>query len=281
MTGCSMFEGFSDKRVATSRGQIALYQGGSGPPVLLLHGFPETRVAWHRVAPSLACRFTIVAADLPGYGDSAGPAATDDHAAPSKRAFAMTLFEAMRQLGFERFAVIGHDRGARVAYRLAIDAPGSVAALGVLDVVPSLDMATALTHDLAVEMANWFFLSQRSATAERLITCAGADYLDAILAAWAGRGDAITPEARREYARCFVRPEAGAVVGVRPDRALLRAAHRVAPLGRVRSRLGTRVRSFSDGRGARGGDRSPVRVPRLVPQDPLRPAASVSGLLFP
>ena len=232
-----MFEGFSDKRVATSRGQIALYQGGSGPPVLLLHGFPETRVAWYRVAPSLACRFTIVAADLPGYGDSAGPAATDDHAAHSKRAFAMTLFEAMRQLGFERFAVIGHDRGARVAYRLAIDAPGSVAALGVLDVVPSLDMATALTHDLAVEMANWFFLSQRSATAERLITCAGADYLDAILAAWAGRGDAITPEARREYARCFVRPEviaafceeyrAGATIDLEHERADRARGHRI------------------------------------------------------
>src|SRR5437762_9713525 len=182
-----MFEGFSDKRVTTSRGQIALYQRGSGPPVLLLHGFPETRVAWHLVAPSLSRRFTIVAADLPGYGDSTSPAAAIDHAAHSKRAFAATLREAMRQLGFEQFAVIGHDRGARVAYRLALDAPESVTALGVLDVVPSLEMATALTHDLAVEMANWFFLSQRGAVAERLIARAGADFVEAILATWAGR----------------------------------------------------------------------------------------------
>lgn len=232
------FAGFSDERVATDYAHIALYQAGSGAPVVLLHGFPETRVAWHRVAPRLAHQFTVVVPDLPGYGDSAGPVATEDHAAHSKRAFSTILRQVMSRLGFDRFAVVGHDRGARVAYRLALDAGEAVTALGVLDVVPSLEIADGLTHDLAVEMANWFFLSQPGPAAERLITRAGSEYLDAILTAWSADQGAITPEVRSEYARCFARPSvvraccedyrAGATVDLdheRADRATGRRIH--------------------------------------------------------
>src|ERR1051325_3767498 len=102
----SMFEGFSDERITTDQARVAVYRAGHGAPVLLLHGFPETRAAWHRVAPLLARRFTVVVADLPGYGDSVGPALTEDHTAHSKRAFAATLRQTMRQLGFARFAVV-------------------------------------------------------------------------------------------------------------------------------------------------------------------------------
>src|SRR2546423_5026071 len=118
-----MFEGFAEFDVPTSGTTIHGRRGGDGPPVLLLHGMPETHLMWHRVAPRLAERFTVVAADLPGFGGSGCPPSALDHAPYSMREIARTQVEAMRSLGHDRFAVVGHDRGARCAYRLALDHP--------------------------------------------------------------------------------------------------------------------------------------------------------------
>ena len=132
-----MFDGFETKTVKTSGAAIHLAMGGRGPPVLLLHGYPQTHAMWHKVAPGLAKRFTIVAADLRGYGDSAKPPGGDDHAGYSKRAMAGDQVEVMASLGFERFTVVGHDRGGRVGHRMALDHPDRVARLAVLDIVPT------------------------------------------------------------------------------------------------------------------------------------------------
>src|ERR671930_1467615 len=129
-----MFEGFKLETIDTGEATIRVRHGGSGPPLLLLHGHPQTHVMWHRVAPRLAEEFTVVAADLRGYGDSSKPPHTDDHAPYSKRAMARDQVEVMRQLGFERFFVVGHDRGGRCAYRMALDHPGVVQKLAVLDI---------------------------------------------------------------------------------------------------------------------------------------------------
>src|SRR5690242_12049218 len=123
----SLFEAFSARRLSVQGGEIAAWVCGDGPPLLLLHGYPQTHAMWHLVAPELARDFTVVCPDLPGYGDSSKPPSTPGHEPYSKRAVAGQLVEAMRQLGFERFALAGHDRGARVAYRLALDHPDAVA----------------------------------------------------------------------------------------------------------------------------------------------------------
>src|SRR5262245_33610369 len=135
----SMFEGFELTTIDTGEAQIRVRHGGSGPPLLLLHGNPQTHVMWHKVAPRLAREFTVVATDLRGYGDSSKPPHADDHAPYSKRALARDQVEVMRQLGFDTFFLAGHDRGARVAYRLAIDHPERVRRLAVLDVVPTIE----------------------------------------------------------------------------------------------------------------------------------------------
>src|SRR3990172_6505353 len=132
-----MFEGFERKRIETSGATINLVVGGSGGPVLLLHGYPQTHAMWHRVAPQLARDFTVVAPDLRGYGDSSKPDGGPDHARYSKRTMAQDQVEVMRSLGFARFAVVGHDRGARVAYRMAFDRPEGGSKLAVLDIIPT------------------------------------------------------------------------------------------------------------------------------------------------
>jgi haloacetate dehalogenase len=132
-----MFEGFSVHELATERGAIHARVGGSGPPLLLLHGYPESHLMWHSAAPLLAERFTVVATDLAGYGDSFRPPPAADHAPHSKRAMALDQAQAMAALGYKRFAVAGHDRGGRVAYRMALDRPDRVTALAVLDIVPT------------------------------------------------------------------------------------------------------------------------------------------------
>src|SRR5918911_3741301 len=134
-----MFEGFSQADISTGEAVIRVRHGGSGRPLLLLHGHPQTHVMWHRVAPLLARDFTVVAADLRGYGMSSKPQTAPDHAPYSKRAMARDQVEVMRQLGFEQFAVAGHDRGGRCAYRLAPDHPQRVLKLAVLDIIPTLE----------------------------------------------------------------------------------------------------------------------------------------------
>ncbi len=132
-----MFEGFELTMIDTGAAVIRVRHGGSGPPLLLLHGHPQTHLIWHRVAPRLARDFTVVAADLRGYGDSSKPPTTTDHAPYSKRAMAEDQIAVMRQLGFDRFGVAGHDRGGRCAYRMALDHPECVGKLAVLDIVPT------------------------------------------------------------------------------------------------------------------------------------------------
>jgi haloacetate dehalogenase len=143
--------------------------GGSGPPLLLLHGYPQTHLMWNAAAPLLADRFTVVATDLAGYGDSLRPAPTTDHAPHSKRAMAIDQIQAMQALGYERFVVAGHDRGGRVAYRMALDHPDRVTALAVLDIVPTAEVWARADDRLALVYWHWGFLAQPAPLPERLI----------------------------------------------------------------------------------------------------------------
>jgi haloacetate dehalogenase len=164
-----MFEGFATHKLETGRGPIHARVGGSGPPLLLLHGYPETHLMWHAAAPLLAERFTVVATDLSGYGESLRPVPAADHAPHSKRALALDQIEAMASLGHERFAVAGHDRGGRVAYRMALDHPDRVSALAVLDIVPTAEVWARADDRLALVYWHWGFLAQPAPLPERLI----------------------------------------------------------------------------------------------------------------
>ena len=144
--GLPMFAGFRLDRIDVAEATINVRIGGNGPPVLLLHGYPQTHVMWHRVAPQLAGNFTVICADLRGYGDSSKPPSAPDHAPYSKRVMARDMVEVMHALNFERFHVVGHDRGGRVAYRMALDHPERVASVSVLDIVPTGEMFSAGRH---------------------------------------------------------------------------------------------------------------------------------------
>jgi len=167
-----VFEGFADHVLPTRRGVIHARVGGSGPPVLLLHGYPQTHLMWHAVAGPLAERFTVVAADLPGYGASFRPTPAPDHEPHSKRALARDLVEVMTLLGHDRFAVAGHDRGGRVAYRMALDHPDRIVAAAVLDVVPTGEVWARADALFALVYWHWAFLAQPAPLPEHLI---GAD----------------------------------------------------------------------------------------------------------
>ncbi|HEY3728727.1 MAG TPA: alpha/beta hydrolase [Solirubrobacteraceae bacterium] len=164
-----MFEGFETRELDTERGSIHARVGGSGPPLLLLHGYPETHLMWHSAAPLLAERFTVVATDLSGYGDSLKPVAAGDHGPHSKRALAADQVQAMASLGHQRFAVAGHDRGGRVAYRMALDHPGRVSALAVLDIVPTAEVWALADGRLSLVYWHWGFLAQPAPLPERMI----------------------------------------------------------------------------------------------------------------
>ncbi|MEM8534769.1 MAG: alpha/beta hydrolase [Chloroflexota bacterium] len=201
-----MFVGFTNTQITTSSATINLVYGGSGPPVLLLHGYPQTHVMWHRVALRLAEHFTVVAADLRGYGDSSKPHGGDGHVNYSKRAMAQDQAEVMQELGFKRFAVVGHDRGARVSHRLALDYPDRVQRLVVLDIVPTYHIYTNVNRDLAASYYHWFFLIQPYDLPERLIGADPIYYLRKKMGMWLGI-DFIAPEALAEYERCFNNPD--------------------------------------------------------------------------
>jgi haloacetate dehalogenase len=164
-----VFEGFVTHELETGRGTVHARVGGSGPPLLLLHGYPQTHLMWHAAAPLLSERFTVVAADLSGYGGSLRPSPAADHAPHSKRAVARDQLQAMASLGFDRFAVAGHDRGGRVAYRMALDHPERVSALAVLDIVPTAEVWARADARLAVAYWHWGFLAQPPPLPERLI----------------------------------------------------------------------------------------------------------------
>ena len=164
-----LFDGFSVTDVATPRGAVHARVGGAGPPLLLLHGWPETHLMWHAAAPRLAEAFTLVVADLPGYGDSFAPPVAPDHAPHSKRALAADLVAAMAGLGYPAFAVAGHDRGGRVAYRMALDHPGVVTRLAVLDIVPTGEIWSRADATFALGYWHWPFLAQPAPLPERMI----------------------------------------------------------------------------------------------------------------
>jgi haloacetate dehalogenase len=164
-----VFEGFETLDLATDRGSIHARVGGSGPPLLLLHGYPQTHLMWHAAAALLAQHFTVVATDLSGYGQSLRPPPAGDHLPHSKRALAIDQVQAMQSLGHGRFAVAGHDRGARVAYRMALDHPQRVSALVVLDIVPTAEVWSRADDRLALAYWHWGFLAQPAPLPERLI----------------------------------------------------------------------------------------------------------------
>ncbi len=209
------FDGFESAVHAVGTSEVFARIGGKvdGPPVLLLHGYPETHAMWHRVAQRLAPTHRLVIPDLRGYGDSMKPppAATPelDHAQHSKRAMAEDVVGLMRSLGHHRFAVVGHDRGARVAQRLALDHPEQVSKLAVIDIVPTLDMYELTDMRFASYYYHWFFLIQPSPLPERMIGGDPSFYLRWTLGGWGANGlDAIEPEALAHYERCFSRADA-------------------------------------------------------------------------
>lgn len=179
-----LFPGFGSEWIDTSSGRIFARVGGDGPPLLLLHGFPQTHVMWHRVAPRLAERFKLIVADLPGYGWSDMPESDDDHTPYTKRAMARQLIEAMEQLGHAQFALAGHDRGARVGYRLALDHPGRLSKLAVLDILPTLDYWARMDRAYALKIYHWGFLAQPAPLPETLIGGSPDFYLKHTLASW-------------------------------------------------------------------------------------------------
>ncbi len=196
-----MFEGFERVRVETEGATIHVVVGGEGPPVLLLHGSPQTLAMWHLVAPRLAQDFTVIATDLRGYGDSSKPETTPDHAPYSKRTMAEDQIAVMRHFGFERFALCGHDRGGRVGYRMALDHPVVVTKLAVLDIVPTWEAFSRADMSFGLSYWHWFFLAQPFDLPERLLA------VEPEKALFRGGSEAIRPEALAEYVRCLRNPE--------------------------------------------------------------------------
>lgn len=212
----ALFPGFAHRSLPTDGGvEISFSTGGSGPPLLLLHGHPETRAIWHRVAPVLAQHFTLVLPDLRGYGDSSKPAGDDDHGNYAKRVMARDMLVLMGLLGFERFDVLAHDRGARVAHRLAMDRPAAVHRLAILDIAPTLTMYEQTGEAFARAYWHWFFLIQPAPLPERLIEADPAAYVTDLMG---GRSAGLTPFdpiALAEYQRCLALP--GAAHGLCED----------------------------------------------------------------
>ncbi len=195
-----MFDGFDEFDITVTGTTIHGLRGGSGPPLLLLHGIPETHLMWHRVAPALVDRFTVVATDLRGYGDSGKPASTDDHRPYAMREIARDQVEVMAALGHERFGVAGHDRGARCGYRMALDHPGAVERLAVLDIVPTGDAFRHADKDFSLGFWIWSFLAAPYPVPETLIERSPATIVDYMLDNWSAPGsDAFPSQVRREY----------------------------------------------------------------------------------
>jgi haloacetate dehalogenase len=203
-----MFEGFKKMEIKANGVLINLVHGGSGEPLLLLHGYPQTHVMWHKVAPSLAEHHTVVAPDLRGYGDSEKlPSPDGDLSVYCKRTTAQDQVEVMAELGFDSFHVIGHDRGVRVGHRMALDHAERVRTLTSLDVVPSQAAFDNMDSQLAFAWFHWHLMRQPSPLPETMITNSAKVYLDFLLERWTAIDGAITEEAYAEYWRCFSDPE--------------------------------------------------------------------------
>src|SRR3954453_2974360 len=196
----TLYPDFRAMTVEASGATIHLETGGHGPPLLLLHGHPQTHAMWHKVAPLLARDFTVVAPDLTGYGDSSKPPTTPDHEPYSKRAMARDQIAVMRHLGFEEFAVAGHDRGGRVAYRMALDHPERVTKLAVLDIIPTGEAYRRADMAFGLGYWHWFFLAQPAPLPENLIGGNPENYY------FRGDRSSFAPEALADYLRCTSDP---------------------------------------------------------------------------
>lgn len=201
-----MFRGFERRRIDTGEVTINTVIGGNGPPLLLLHGYPQTHAMWRKVAPRLAEQFTVVAADLRGYGDSDKPPGDPEHAIYSKRRMAADQVAVMRSLGYERFRVAGHDRGGRVTHRMCLDHPERVEQAAVLDIVPTHTIFATLNTAVAFGYYHWLFLSQPFDLPERLIGGDPDYYLQRKLGHWSAGMDGFDDDAMAEYHRCFTDP---------------------------------------------------------------------------
>ena len=201
-----MFERFDTRDVAVNGTVIRCRVGGSGPALLLLHGHPQSHVMWHRVAPTLAEKFSVVCADLRGYGDSARPGASPHHAAYSKRTMAQDMADLMTSLGHQQFRLAAHDRGARVAHRLLLDHPDRVQRAMLLDIAPTLAMYEQTSEAFAKAYWHWFFLIQPAPLPERLIDADPAAYIRDVMGRRHAGLAAFAPEALQEYLRCIAIP---------------------------------------------------------------------------
>lgn len=198
-----LFPEFEQTEVRTSGATIPILHKGDGPPVLLLHGYPETHVTWHKVAPKLAEQFSVYVPDLRGYGDSSRPTDGDRHINYSFRAMALDQVETMRHFGHERFLVGAHDRGARVAHRLCLDFPKSVKKVCLMDIAPTLTMFQQTNQEFATKYMWWFFLIQAAPLPEHFIGLDPRYYLEKVLSGLNKTPGSLTPEAVSEYHRCF------------------------------------------------------------------------------
>jgi haloacetate dehalogenase len=204
----SDFAGFSAEEFALGEATIHARVGGSGPPLLLLHGYPQSHLMWARVAPALAERFAVVVPDLRGYGRSSAPPSHNGERY-SKRVMAKDMVALMSALGHESFALAGHDRGGRVAYRLALDHPDRVTKIAVLDIVPTAEMWAGMNAARAMSVYHWMFLAQQEPFPETLIAASAQAYLDHTLASWTGDGSlkGFAPKALEAYRAAFRDPE--------------------------------------------------------------------------
>lgn len=201
-------DGFERLQITANGIGINLEQGGEGPPLLLLHGYPQTHLIWHQVAPRLAQHFRVICPDLRGYGDSEKPASDPEHAAYSKRVMAQDMVDLMKELGFEQFSVTGHDRGARVAHRMALDHPATVQKLCVMDIAPTFHMFNHTDQAFASGYYHWFFLIQPDGLPEKMIGDDPGWYLKEKLKRWGGKNAIFDPVVVDEYVRCFSDPAA-------------------------------------------------------------------------
>lgn len=204
-----LFPGFETRTFTTSGAEIFARIGGSGPPLLLLHGYPQSHACWHKIAPGLAEAFTLVLPDLRGYGASSCPPPDQDHHVYAKRAMAQDMVEVMAALGFERFHLVGHDRGGRVAYRLALDHGERVERLAVLDIVPTAEVWSGFDAEDARGKFHWTFLAQAAPLPEAMIQASPVVWHEALLARWSASGGLshFAPQALAHYRAFFTEPE--------------------------------------------------------------------------
>ncbi|NWF48781.1 alpha/beta hydrolase [Hydrogenophaga sp. D2P1] len=238
-----MFTSFQTRTVLREGVRLHTRVAGEGPPLLLLHGHPQTQAMWHRVAPALTERFTVVLMDLRGYGDSSRPAADPAHTAHSKREMALDALAVMAQHGFDRFGVLAHDRGARVVHRLAADHPQAVQRLMLLDIAPTLAMYAQTSEDFARAYWHWFFLIQPPPLPEALIESDPERYVRSVMGSRHAGLAPFDPVALAEYQRCAALPgtamsicedyRASAGIDLEHDRADVTAGRRLAQPLRV------------------------------------------------